>query len=260
MEDATPRSTPLATSTKLLKAGNALNTTQHNYLGLVGSLLYIAGGTRPDVTQAVGALCRYGAAPTTAHWEAARHVLRYLKGTADFCMCFGPESTDLVGWCDADYAGCPDTRRSTTGYLFTLNGGAISWCSRAQPTIAASTTEAEYMAQSEATREALWLLKACADLGKSPAPIQIFTDSQSALKLLKNPVISQRSKHIDVRHHFTRERIAKGDVTFEYVPTGEMPADALTKSVPEQKLHAHRDRMGVRGTAAHAEASAAAPA
>jgi hypothetical protein len=116
------------------------------------------------------------------------------------------------------------------------------------------------MAQSEATREALWLRKVAVDFGLAPGAIQIYTDSQSALKPLRNPIISQRSKHIDVRHHFTRERIANGEVTFTYLPTDQMAADTLTKSLPEQALCKHRSTMGVRGAATARGGAAARPA
>lgn len=245
MTEAAPLKTPLPTSIKLRAAGQPLDTAKYPYLALVGSLLYLAGGTRPDITQPVGALTRYGAAPTAAHWDAAKHVLRYLRGTQDYKLHLGGSSElVLTGYCDADFAGCPDTRRSTTAYIFTLNGGAVSWCSRMQKTIAASTTESEYVAQSEAAREALWLRKLLMDLGATVGTIEIKTDSQSALKLL-NPIISQRSKHIDVCHHFTRERIANGELSYSYLATSDMPADALAKSLAESALAKHRLAMGL---------------
>ena len=114
----------------------------------------------------------------------------------------------LLGYCDADYAGDLDTRRSTTGYVFILNGGAICWSSKRQPTVAASTTEAEYMASAYAVKEALWVRTLMRDLALDTGTVEIMADNQSAIKLLKNPIVSMRSKHIDVIYHFAREKVA----------------------------------------------------
>ena len=150
-------------------------------------------------------------------------------------LSYGGDSSGLQGFCDADYAGDVDTRRSTTGYIYILNGGAISWSSRRQQTVAASTTEAEYMAAAEAVKEGLWLRKLLADIGMGLKTITINADNQSALKLLKNPVTSLRSKHIDVLYHFARERVMRNEVEFEYVPTEYNVADVFTKALPEAK-------------------------
>ncbi|KAJ9507667.1 hypothetical protein QJQ45_019158 [Haematococcus lacustris] len=149
MTTAHSKSVPMAPAVKLEKEGVALDTSEHSYSGLVGSLLYLSCCTRPDITYAVGALARYMSAPTQQHWTAARAILSYLKGTADQGLVFG-ESAELQGYCDADYAGDKDTARSTTGYVFAMNGAAISWSSRLQPTVAMSTAESEYMAASSA--------------------------------------------------------------------------------------------------------------
>ena len=120
-----------------------------------------------------------------------------------------------MGYCDSDYAGDLDTRRSTTGYVFIMNGGAITWSSRRQQTVAASTTEAEYMAAAAATKEALWLRKLINDLQKPVSTVTIRADNQGAIKLLKNPITSLRSKHIDVIYHFARERVMRKEVAFQ---------------------------------------------
>ena len=236
--------TPLSIATKLSASGEPLDTGAADYAHLIGSLMYLSVCTRPDISQAVGALARYMSKPTTAHWTAAKGVLRYIAGTSKFGITFGA-GTGLEAYCDADYAGDIDTRRSTTGYVFTLNGGAISWSSRLQPTVAASTTEAEYMAAAYAIKEALWLRPLLSDLGLDPGPITINADSQSAIKLLKNPVFSMRSKHIDVIYHFARERVQRNDVSFQYISTDLMAADALTKTLSSTKFNFCRTAMGV---------------
>ncbi|KAJ9526754.1 hypothetical protein QJQ45_017500 [Haematococcus lacustris] len=200
---------PMAPAVKLVREGDALDTTLHHYSALVGSLLYLTCCTRPDIAFAVGALARHMSAPTKQHWLAACSVLCYLKGTADQGLLFGGVS-GLQGYSDADYAGDKDTARSTTGYIFTLIGGAISWSSRLQPTVAMSTAEAEYMAASSAAKEALWLRKLMRDLQLDASCVHLGCDNQAAIQLLHNPMATSRAKHIDVHHHFVRERISRG--------------------------------------------------
>ncbi|GAB4822219.1 hypothetical protein N2152v2_009265 [Parachlorella kessleri] len=243
--DCKPLSTPLSAATKLTKEGELLDTSTFTYSQLIGSLMYLSVCTRPDLAQAVGALARHMAKPTTEHWTAAKGVLRYLSGTVNYGITFGGQKLKLEAYCDADYAGDIDTRRSTTGYVFILGGGAISWSSRLQPTVAVSTTEAEYMAAAYAIKEALWLRTLLTEVGLEQGTITICADNQSAIKLLKNPVFTMRSKHSDVIYHFARERVIRKDITFKYVSTDKMVADGLTKPLPTAKLDYCRTAMGV---------------
>ena len=250
--DGKIKTTPLSTSIKLYnEPDDLLDTTKYGYSELIGSLLYLAVCTRPDIAQAVGALARYMAKPSTAHWQAGLSVLRYIAGTADYGINFTGNFSDtsptlhLLGYCDADYAGDMDTRRSTTGYVFIFNSGAISWSSRLQPTVAASTTEAEYMAAASTVKEALWLRTLFSDFDIKIPTIDIFCDNQSTIKLLKNPISSQRSKHIDVLHHFARERVLRKDVLFTYISTDKMVADILTKALSAQLFAVCRAAMGI---------------
>ena len=245
LEECKPLSTPLSTATKLTKDGELLDTSTYTYSQLIGSLMYLSVCNRPDLAQAVGALARHMAKPTTEHWTAAKGVLRYLSGTANYGITFGGPELKLEAYCDADYAGDIDTRRSTTGYAFVLGGGAISWSSRLQPTVAVSTTEAEYMAAAYAIKEALWLRTLLTEMGLEQDTITICADNQSAIKLLRNPVFTMRSKHIDVIYHFARERVIRKDVTIKYISTNNMVADALTKPLPAAKLKYCRTAMGV---------------
>jgi transposase InsO family protein len=224
-----PRTTPLAPSVQLLRATES-DERVSGFAEIVGSLLYLANCTRPDIAFAVSALSRHMANPTRVHYNAAKSVLRYLSGTAGLGIEYGRVG-GFEGWCDADFAGDLATRRSTTGFVFLLSGGAISWQSKLQPTVAASTTEAEYMAASSAVREGLWFRQLLADFGVSVGVVQMFGDNQAALTLVSNPVITARSKHIDVMHHFVRERVLRGEVSFSYCPTTEQVADCLTKSL-----------------------------
>jgi hypothetical protein len=249
MSDAKPKSIPLSTALKLSKEiGEPLNDAgARQYRELVGSLLYLSVCTRPDIAQAVGALSRYMAAPTTTHWQAARSVLAYLAGTVTAGITYTRSAPSaLIGYTDADYGGELDSRRSTTGYVFVLAGGAISWSSRLQTTVAVSTAEAEYMASAAATKEALWLRTLLTDMGYPiTGPITIYGDNQAAIKLLKHPIASARSKHIDIIYHFARERVASGEVEFSYISTNDMVADCMTKPVPRPKLLSCMTGMGM---------------
>lgn len=247
LADGKIKGVPLSTSVRLsADEGSKLNAAEaREFASLVGALLYLSICTRPDISQAVGALARYMVAPTSVHWLTAKGVLRYLAGTASYGIHYGGGNSGLLGYCDADYANDPDTRRSTTGYVFTMHGGAICWSSRRQHTVAASTTEAEYMAAAHAVKEALWLRKLMRDLSLGTESILIYADNQSAIKLLKNPVSSQRSKHIDTIYHFARERVARKEVSFTYITTSEMIADILTKAVPKSKVEFCTKGMGL---------------
>ena len=209
---ARPRSVPLGTGEKLTREGTPLDTAKFPYSELIGSLLYLSVCTRPDIAQAVGALARYTSAPTEAHWAAALGVVRYLAGTAEAGVTFGGSDELLEVFCDADFAGDVDMRRSTTGYVFLMYGGAVSWSSRLQPTVAVSTVEAEYISAAQAVKEALWFRKLGGDLGLGLGTVPINCDNQGAIQLLKHPVAALRSKHIDVLDHFARERVARKEV------------------------------------------------
>ena len=245
MDNAASKYAPLPSDTKLSASeGELLDKSVSPYCELVGSLLYIAVCSRPDITQAVGALSRYMAKPTTVHWNLARGVVQYLGTTVDYGITFGG-GTGLLGYCDSDFAGDKDTRRSTTGYVFVFNGGAISWSSRLQPTVAVSTAEAEYMSAGAAVKEALWLRKLMSDLQIPVSPVNILCDNQAALALLKNPITSARSKHIDVLHHFARERVARKEVEFSYCESAKMVADCMTKPLSKEKIKACCSGMGM---------------
>jgi transposase InsO family protein len=252
MSSAKPKSTPMDLSARLVKATRPDELCDVNdkatYMSIVGSLLYLSICTRPDIAQAVGVLSRFMSCPTPAHLSAAKGVLRYLVGMPALGILYrvSDPAFGLVGFCDADYAGDVSTRRSTTGYVFLVCGGAVSWASRMQATVAASTTEAEYMAASMITKEALWLRNLLVDLGVPVSgPMPVKCDNMAALHLIKQPVVSSRAKHIDVMHHFVRERVLRGELFFSYVASGQMVADCLTKPLPPTVFTAARTALGM---------------
>lgn len=187
---------------------------------------------------------RFNANPGKAHWVAVKRVLRYLKATSDYKLQYTRSSSGaLVGYTDADWASDVDKRRSCTGYVYKMCGAAISWASKRQPTVALSSTEAEYMALSASIQEAIWLKGFGRDLDPDlkGSPVEIQCDNQSALTLAATDSFRARSKHIDVRHHYIRDKIVDKSINLVYTPTEEMVADSLTKAVngPKVKFCAH---------------------
>ena len=220
------------------------------YRQAVGSLMYLMICTRPDIAAAVQTVSRFAENPAPAHWSAVKRIFAYLQKTKHFGLRFikSKENSEekLTGYTDSDWGGCQDSRRSTTGIVFTYCGAAISWSSKRQRTVALSSCEAEYMAACEAAKEATWLKQLLTEMGVSLSdPIPVYFDSKSAMALIQNPVHHERSKHIEIRHHFVREKVEDKTVEFHYVPTDLLIADMLTKGVLEAKTKICRDGMGV---------------
>jgi hypothetical protein len=241
-----PLSVPLKAS--LTAEGDPLSAELHSqYPSLVGSLMHLANCTRPDISQAVSSLARFLKAPTSLHWQAALQLLRYLSGTLSLGLLYGKGGAGgFRGYCDANHGGDVATRRSTTGFVFVLHGAAVAWQSKLQPTVALSTTEAEYQAAGMAAREALWFRKLLPELGETiTGPLLISCDSESVRALLRNPMTTQRSKHIDIIHHFCRERVLLRQLQYDYVNTTLNWADCLTKPVPRPKLLQCASGMGL---------------
>lgn len=246
MEDCRPKTIPVAAGRLLEAAGEPLDTLLFPYTSLLGGLLYLATHTRPDIAYITGALARYSQAPTTNLWSALKDVLRYLSGTAGLRLHLGGDaSRGMVGWCDADWAGDIDTRRSTTGFIFKYGIGAITWGSKRQGIVTISTAEAEYTAAASAVRELLWLRQLATALDIEVPSVELMCDSQAAIAIAKNGGVSARTKHMDVRLHFLRDRAAAGEVELCYTPTDEMLADPLTKAVTEAKLTKMRAAWGL---------------
>jgi hypothetical protein len=244
---ARPRRTPMDANLKLSMHGeDAEKQDIDQYPELIGCLLYLSGCTRPDIAQAVGTLSRFTAAPKDDHVKAAKQLLKYIAGTTGLGIMYGKEKKSLEGYSDADYAGDVDKRRSTSGYVFVLHGGAIAWRSKLQATVAASTCEAEFIAASTAAKEALWLKQLMAEFTGQVAPVTMHVDNQGALALLHHPHGHQRTKHIDVAYKFVQDRVERGEIICVYCSTNDMIADCLTKAVPVQKFVENRTSMGMQ--------------
>jgi hypothetical protein len=213
--------------------------------------MYAMIETRPDIAFAVSTLSQFASNPNGEHEKALKHLFRYLKGTLELGITYGkPGKQGIMGYTDSDWAGDKGTRKSTSGYLFKLGNGAVSWSSKRQPTVALSSCEAEYMAATQCVKEAIWLqglLREIGYQGKDKDTVQLYGDNMGALALAQNPEYHARSKHIDVQWHFVREKLQEERVKIEYLPTGEMVADGLTKPLGKEKFRDFIKLMGMEG-------------
>ena len=253
MQDCYEVSTPLDPDVILSKAMSPtsdkekLAMKQVPYLAGVGSLMYASLATQPDITYATNKLSQFSSNPGRTHWTALQRVLRYLKRTRGYVLVLGGKGEYiLTGYTDSDYAGCVDTRRSTSGYAFTLGCGSISWSSKRQSIVTTSSCEAEYVASCHATKEAIWLRRLLDFLGHKQGTTTMYSDNNASITLTKDPTFHARTKHIDVQFHYTRERVENKDVFFRHLPTSSMPADILTKALPRLKHEKFTHLLGLR--------------
>jgi hypothetical protein len=295
MDNCNGVSTPMEPNIQLEAALPSYTASRDHlleYQQAIGSIMYAMLGTRPDLAFTVSTLSKYCSNPTPEHALAVRRTLRYLRKTINVGITYGGQenlaiqeaidgliTTGITGFTDSDWAGDRDSRKSTSGYVFLLHGGAVSWKSTKQNVVATSSTEAEYIACSEAAKEALWIRRLHAEIKGTTIPtgildryhhendiqdqlqaLQITTphtttphenpqiilaDNQGAIKLSKNPQHHNRTKHIDVRYHFIRKSCQDGLIELAYIPTAEMVADILTKSLPRDKHEKHMKGMGM---------------
>lgn len=237
MDQCKPLGIPLLPKTSLVSCAEG-DQVEYPYREVVGSLMYLMVATRPDLAAAVSMVSKFLERSGKDQVEAVKRILRYVRGTVDMCLGFKKGmSLQMYGYVDANWGGCLESRRSTSGYVFLLAGGAISWKSKKQDAVALSSTEAEYMAACLASKEAVWLRRLLKELGVlQTTPTEIFTDNQSSLKLMENPVLHERTKHVDIQYHFTRDCIISGQTRFQFLRTNDQAADSLTKGVPEPKV------------------------
>ena len=253
MSDCRPLSAPIDPNT-VIRTGDPEEVIDNitEYQSLVGSITYAVIGTRLDLAHTIALLSQYSAFPTEDHMKTAKRVLRYLKRTSNWCLLypkqsgsdtFGSNSFGVVTHTDSSYASCPDTRKSFSGYVVRLGNATISWRSKKQACVATSTTEAEYMAMSLAARQLMWIKGAIIELGYN-LDYHLFGDNNGALELTKNPRISDRSKHIDVHYHYTREKLQNNEFFLHYIPTADNLADILTKALPATTHNDLSKRLG----------------
>jgi hypothetical protein len=251
LEDAKDVHTPMDTGAVLSVDQSPMASTELEgmknvpYQRAIGSLMYAATSTRPDITFSVSILSQFMRNPARIHWEATKHVIRYLKATKNLGLTLSTSTNSLEAYIDADWASQPH-RHSISGYVVLLHGSPIAWSARKQSLIALSTAEAEYIALTSAAREVLYLQLLIGELYEPvKTPILIHCDNQGAIALASNNKFHGRTKHIDIRYHFIRTLIRNEDFILQYTPTDENLADIFTKALPRPRLEKLREMMKV---------------
>lgn len=213
----------------------------------MGHLVYL-NYTQPELSYAVHILTQFMQHPRTKHWEAAIRVVRYLKGCPGQGILLSSDSDlSLKAFCDSDWAACPITRRSLTGYVVLLGDSPIAWKTKKQPTVSCSSAEAEYRAMGFTTRELLWDRQLLSALDvEHKGPMRLHCDNKAALHIASNPVFHERTKHMEVDCHFVRDVIQEGKLATAYISTTEQPTDILTKALGSQQFVYLRHKLGIR--------------
>ena len=248
METCSAVSTPMETTAHPAKTtGDSTPFDAKLYQSAIGSLLYLANVTRPDIAQAVHKMAQFSAQPTVEHWKLVKRILRYVQGTKGIGLLYTTDQdSSLVVYSDADYAGDVNDRKSTSGFVFLKNGAAISWRSKKQSVVAQSTAEAEYVALFYAAQQCVWFREMLVSLKQEqPDTMIIYEDSQSAIQIYQNAMHHPKTKHIGVKYHFTREKVLDGVIKLEYCNTVDMVADILTKPLARDRFELLRAKMGL---------------
>lgn len=240
MQECRVRETPCEPKLEYSEGAPKISDVK-KYREAVGSLIYLTTCTRPDICFVVNKLSQHFADPTDEHWVTVKHVLRYLRGTADKQLCFTKSqgSLGIQAYSDADWAADVSDRRSTTGYCVSMSKGSslVSWKTKKQPTVALSTCEAEYMALALTIQECIHLEQL---LGGMDSYVYektvVYEDNQGTIALVRNPVCRQRFKHVDIKYHFIRSTIREDKMSLVYCPTDNMVADVMTKPASKLKL------------------------
>ena len=238
MLDCKPAPTPAAMldlTDPQLKPGEPLSPAQHElYRKIVASVLYASNTTRIDIAYTVGILSRFISSATTTHLTAAKRLLRYLRGTMDYCLKFEDNDLpdlELTVYADSNWAGDKTDRKSTSGYLVLLNGNPISWQARKQQTVALSSTEAEYQGVSTGACESIWVNMLLEEMIGNKLLVNFFCDNQAAIAIIRSNNYSERTKHIDVKHHFIKQLVRNGSINLQWISTKDQLADVLTKTL-----------------------------
>jgi hypothetical protein len=247
MTECNPANTPIDSGSKLSANDGELLDNPTIYRSLTGALQYLTL-TRPEIAYAVHQACLFMHAPRSSHLNLVKRIIRYIKGTLDLGTQIIPSSpSSLIAYSDADWAGCPDTRRSTTGFCVFLGDNLISWSAKRQLTVSRSSAEAEYRAVAHVVAESCWIRQLLQELHQ---PVDrstvVYCDNVSAVYLSANPVQHRRTKHIEVDIHFVRDKVQVGEVRVLHVPTSSQFADVFTKGLATGPFREFRSSLTIR--------------
>jgi hypothetical protein len=245
MDDCKAIKTPIATNAHLNLDVDSKPIDQSLYHSLIGSLLYLTT-SRPDIMFSVCLCARFQANPKESHLSALKRILRYLKHTPNIGLWYPKGANlELVGYLDSDFAGSLVDHKSTSGACHLLGRSLVSWSSKKQNSVALSTTEAEYIAAGACCAQILYMKQSLLDYGVQLCSVPLLCDNESAIKFAKNPVLHSRTKHIDIRHHFLREKEANGDIALQNVRSEEQLVDIFTKPLNERTFVSLRNEFNV---------------
>ncbi|XP_072088036.1 secreted RxLR effector protein 161-like [Arachis hypogaea] len=237
--------TPMHPNIKLDKDEHGRDVDETRYRGMIGSLMYLTS-SRPDIIQSVGVCSWFQSKPKESHLSVVKRIIRYVLGTTKYGLWFPKtDSFQLVGFCDANFAGDRIDRRSTSGMCCFLGKSLIVWYSKKQATVALSTAEAEYIVASSCCSQLLWLKTQLADYKLRVSNIPLFCDNMSAINISKNPVLHSRTKHIEVRFHSIREHVQNRNLDIQFVNSEGQLADIFTKPLIEERFCKLRTELGI---------------
>jgi hypothetical protein len=246
MDQCKPSIFPMQQNVKLSCDDGSKEVNVTVYRHMVASLTYLTT-TKPDISYFVSLLSQFMVKPHEIHWNAAKAVLRYLKGTLDYGIKYTDASdVKLIGYSDSDWAGNLDDRKSTTGYAFNIGSRVVSWSSKKHPTISLSSTEEKYKALCTTTCEVVWLRRLLQDVGEErKEPTMMRCDNQSSINIAKNPIFHARTRHVEAQYHFVKEKLQSNEITLMYCNTSENVADIFTKPLGKIKFELFREMLGV---------------
>ncbi|KAK6148391.1 hypothetical protein DH2020_019303 [Rehmannia glutinosa] len=249
IEEGRTVSTPMATNVKIDKDEKGKPVDEFKYRGMIGSLLYLTT-SRPDILHAICLCARFQINPKESHMSAVKRIFRYLKGTIQYGLFYPKneknENYSLKGYSDSDYAGNIDDRKSTSGSCQFLGDCLVSWFSKKQNCVSLSTVEAEYISAAFCCTQLLWMKQTLADYKCSfESNVPIFCDNISAINIAQNPVHHNRTKHIEIRHHFLRDCVSKRKIEISFVPSQDQLADIFTKPLSSETFASIRARLGI---------------
>ena len=246
MDDCKRTSTPMNQKEKFSKDDGTEKVDESQYRSLIGCLMYLTA-TRPDIMFSVSLLSRFMHCASEVHFQAAKRIVRYIKGTTNYGIKYSYcQNFKLHGYSDSDWAGSIDDMRSTTGFCFNFGSGIFSWSSKKQDVIAQSTAEAEYVAANATVNQAIWIRKILADLHmKQNEPTQIHVDNQAAIAISNDSVFHGKTKHFKIKLYHLREEQKDGEVKLLYCKIEDQIADVLTKALPKARFETLKSKIGL---------------